>query len=186
MTLQRTFNGEGIILRRLARGETDRQVVIYSKEHGKIRLIARGVRRINSRRSGHLEPFRIVSFSYRKSRAIDSLSEIMTLQTFESIQVDLVKTGYAFFVCEMIDKIIPENEPSEQVYKLTRKVLQDIDLISKPVNMAKILTGFVNEILRLQGFLPHTKILTAKEIVPFIEQVIERPLRTPPIVRKFH
>ena len=53
----RTFRLDALILKHMDYGEADRIVVVFSKERGKVRAIAKGVRKLHSRKAGHLEPF---------------------------------------------------------------------------------------------------------------------------------
>jgi len=57
----RTFHAQAVVLRHIEYGEADRILTLFSLERGKFQAIAKGVRKIKSRKAGHLEPFTYVS-----------------------------------------------------------------------------------------------------------------------------
>ena len=67
MVEQRSFRVEAVVLRHADWGEADRLLTLYTRERGKARAIAKGVRKIRSRKAGHLEPFMHVKLQDRKS-----------------------------------------------------------------------------------------------------------------------
>ena len=90
MARPRTYKSEGIILKGIPLGEADRIVTIYTLGSGKLRLVAKGVRRSRSRMSGYLEPLTYVSISVAEGRNIDTITEVEIIQSFREIREDLL------------------------------------------------------------------------------------------------
>src|SRR3990167_3836469 len=89
MTSVRIYKAQGIILARKNVGEADRVLTVFTNEYGKVRVIAKGIRRINSRRSPHLEVFNHVGLMIRHGKAMDSVTEAETIESFPAIRCDL-------------------------------------------------------------------------------------------------
>ena len=92
MTRQRLYRTPAVILKRMDLGEADRIVTLYSRDVGKIRAVAKGVRRTTSRSAGHLEPFTLSDVMFAVGRELDVISQADTLESFRQVREDLVLT----------------------------------------------------------------------------------------------
>jgi DNA repair protein RecO (recombination protein O) len=106
----RSFRLEAVVLRHNDMGEADRLLVLYSREQGKVRAIAKGVRKITSRKAGHLEPFTHVKLQVSSGRDLMIVTQADTIEAFAPIREDLTLTGYAAYVIELLDRFIPDEE----------------------------------------------------------------------------
>jgi len=95
---QRLYRTPAVILKRMDLGEADRIVTFYSRDVGKIRAVARGVRRTTSRSAGHLEPFTLSDVMFAVGRELDVISQADTLEAFRTIREDLVLTTHAYYL----------------------------------------------------------------------------------------
>lgn len=98
----RSYSDEGIVLARRNFGEADRILSIYTKNHGRISVIAKGIRKTTSKKRGHLEIFSYIKFQVADGRGIGILTEVETLNNFEIVRKDLKKVSLAYFFCEVI------------------------------------------------------------------------------------
>ena len=89
MTEQRSFRVEAVVLRHANWGEADRILTLYTRERGKVRAIAKGIRRIRSRKAGHLEPFTRVTLQLAKGRDLFIITQAETLQAYLPIHENL-------------------------------------------------------------------------------------------------
>ena len=94
MTRQRLYRTPAVILKRMDLGEADRIVTLYSRDVGKIRAVAKGVRRTTSRSAGHLEPFTLSDVMFAVGRELDVISQADTLESFRKVREDLVLTTH--------------------------------------------------------------------------------------------
>ena len=72
---QRSYSSDGIILSRKNYGEADRILIVLSKNFGKLSLLAKGIRKIKSKKRGHLEIFSKIKFSAVKGHGFDLMTE---------------------------------------------------------------------------------------------------------------
>lgn len=183
MITSRIHQAEGIILKRKNIGETDRIITIFTKSMGKISCIAKGVRKITSRRSGHVEVFHNVHISYHEGKGMFLLTEAETLNAHRSLSEDITSVSYAYYACELIDALTADRQKLDGVYGILSDALSGLDRCKKNSERNAVITAFANALLISLGFLSEKKILKASEITPFVEHVIERKLRVPKVMR---
>ena len=106
----RSIRLEAVVLRHSDWGEADRLLVLYTRQQGKARAIAKGVRKVTSRKAGHLEPFTHVNLQLSKGRDLLIVTQADTIQAFPQIREDLTLTGMAAYVIELLDRFIPDEE----------------------------------------------------------------------------
>jgi DNA repair protein RecO (recombination protein O) len=133
MSEARSFRVEAIVLRHADWGEADRMLTLYTRERGKVRAIAKGARRIRSRKAGHLEPFTRVTLQLAKGRDLLIVTQADTLDAYLPLGTDLVKTGYASYVVELLDRFTYEDESENYpIFVLLTEILNRIAVETDP------------------------------------------------------
>lgn len=138
---------EALILRRADFGEADRMLTILTKTQGKISVIARGVRRITSRRAGNIELLNLCKLGLFKAKGY-TLTEAESLETFPRIKSNLATSTAAFHVLELTNKLLPEDDPNPRAYDLIVMTLKKLE--ENPRQL--LLRAFEIKILNLLGF----------------------------------
>ena len=149
--LDRSFHAEAVVLRHNDWGEADRILVVYSREMGKLRVIAKGVRKIRSRKAGHLEPFTRVRLYLARGRDFPIVTQAETVEAYQAIREDLLRTGYAAYVVELLDRFTYEEGSTPLLYGLLTDTLARIARDAEPwlaVRYAEI------QMLDLVGYRP--------------------------------
>lgn len=123
----RDFKTEGIILKRRNFGEADRILTVFTLARGKISIIAKGVRRITSRRAGNVELLNRVQMHLYKAKGLPILTEAESLDTFQKIKEDLILSTYAYHIIELVDKLTAENQENRMLYEHLVNILQRIE-----------------------------------------------------------
>jgi DNA repair protein RecO (recombination protein O) len=119
-----SFRVEAIVLRHADWGEADRILTLYTRESGKLRAVAKGARRIRSRKAGHLEPFTRVTLQLARSHTWPIVTQADTAQAYLPLRDDLVKTATASTVVEILDRFTYEDEgENPNVYHLLAETL---------------------------------------------------------------
>jgi DNA repair protein RecO (recombination protein O) len=122
--LEHSLKVEAVVLRHADWGEADRMLTIYSREHGKLRVLAKGVRRLRSRKAGHLEPFTRVALMLARGRDLLLVTQADTVDAYLPLHEDLVRTGYAAYVIELLDRFTYEEGANRSLYQLLTETLQ--------------------------------------------------------------
>lgn len=115
-TGQRTYRTEGIVLRARDLSEADRIVTIITPNRGKVRAVAKGVRRMNSKKAGHLEPFCRCALLMAQGRELDIVAQAETLEAFAHLRASLDLLGPAFYLAELVDSFAEEGGESRGLY----------------------------------------------------------------------
>lgn len=106
----RSFSVNAVVLRHANWGEADRMVTLYTREEGKLRAVAKGARKIRSRKAGHLEPFTHIVLQLARSHDIPIITQVETIDPYLPLRDDLGRTGYASYVMELLDRFTYEQD----------------------------------------------------------------------------
>lgn len=118
---------QGIVLRSFPFGEADRVVVILSPNHGKLRTVAKGIRKTKSRFGGRLEPFTNVDLILYEGRNLDTVTQVSVIETFPRLREDLDRVMAAGTMVEAVDAVASEGEPSLRLFLLLQRGLRALD-----------------------------------------------------------
>lgn len=179
----RLYSIEAIVLSRKNYGEADRIVTVYSREHGKLRLVAKGIRRITSKRAPHLEIFTKLICSVHAGQTMDSIVEAQSVESYPAIRKDLDRVGVAYLLCELIDTLMGEKQEHSDVYTLLSHAFSEIANASGD-DLYRISREFAQQLLWILGFLPKGQVLEGKELKSFIEDITERKLKSAKLIRR--
>jgi DNA repair protein RecO (recombination protein O) len=129
---ERLYRTEAVVLRRNDFGEADRLLTIYTPEWGKLRVIAKGVRKPTSRKSGHVELFTHSRLLIAKGRNLDIVTQAETIHSFRPLREDLLRTGWAYYAAELLDRFVEEGIENRPLFNLFLATLgrlcEDVDL----------------------------------------------------------
>jgi len=182
----KTYKTEGIIIKRINFGEADRILTIFTKHYGKIKAIAKGIRKIKSRRAPHLELFNQTVLFLYKGKNLDIITEAQLVNSFSTLRKNLRKVAFAFGVCELVDQLTREGQKQLKAYELLKACLNDLNLsaVAGHLNKGegqKAVKRFEQELLQVLGFLPKGEFLEKVTLERYIEKIIEKKLKS----RKF-
>ncbi len=97
-------------------GEADRILTLYTQDQGKLRAVAKGVRRTTSRSAGHLELFTHADALLAVGRELDVISQVDTLDAFRAVREDLVLTSHAYYLAELVDRLTEDRMENAAIY----------------------------------------------------------------------
>lgn len=144
---------EAIVLRTYRLGEAEKIASLFTRQLGRLRAVARGAQRTKSRYGGSLEPLSYVRIEIfeRENRDLLRLNSVELLESFFSMQADYRVQLAAQFLAEVGERLLPEREVNERVFRLLLTVLRALKT-SGEVN--RPLLYFEYWMVRLGGFLP--------------------------------
>jgi DNA repair protein RecO (recombination protein O) len=117
MRKPRLYRTPAIVLKRMDLGEADRILTLYTRDQGKLRAVARGVRKATSRAAGHLEPFTWTDLLLAVGRELDVISQAETIGAFREVREDLVLTTHAYYLAELTDLLTEERMENQEVFQ---------------------------------------------------------------------
>jgi DNA repair protein RecO (recombination protein O) len=171
--ISKKFSSEGIVLKRINFSEADRIIDLYSKDFGKISLLAKGVRKPKSRKRGSLEIFTYLKFQAARGKGLDFLEECEIIDTYSEIRKNLNKVTLAYYFMEVLSKLIYGSEKNEELFHL---ILKYFNVLKSTKGLKELRISFIYDLLTLFGFWPKGKIMSNPDEV--LEEVIERKLNS--------
>lgn len=183
MTPGRMYMAHAVVLKRRNVGEADRIVTIFSKEYGRMRVVAKGIRRVHSRRAAHLEIFSDVTLVLHRGKTWDIVTEATPIHAFSRLRESLPRVSAGYYLCELVDSLTPERQEHRDVYTLLVDALTQLNDSrgSDPVALSE---QFALELLRSLGYLAHDRSIMSGQIEPYIEQIIEKRIQSHRLLTK--
>jgi len=178
----RLYTAEGIVLKRKVTGEADRILTLFTRRLGKIRVLAKGIRKIQSRRAGHLEVFNRVAVTLHTHGTLDIVTEASAVSRGTFLSRSPACIAYAYCMCELVDQLLADRQEQEDVYLLLADALAGLEHAQDEEAWSTILSGFIHSLLWSLGFLPEDRRLPAEAIRPYVEEITERKLKTWPLL----
>lgn len=142
---------EAIILRHIDWGEADRLLWILTRQMGKLRVVAKGVRKPRSRKAGHLEPFIRAHLQLAWGRDMHIVTQAETISPHLTLREDLVRMGYAAYVVELLDRFTYEEGEHQPLYRLLADTLERLNEEPEPLFAVRY---YEVRLLELIGFRP--------------------------------
>jgi len=160
----RTYKTEAIVMRRTDVGEADRVLTLLTPEHGKLRAIAKGIRKPVSRKAGHLELLTRVDLLLAHGRDLDHITQAQSLDVYPQVREDLTRLAHASYVIELLDRFTVEQQEAGELYLLLRWALSTLDDGADPGRLARF---FELQLLAHAGYQPELRRCTVcrREIV---------------------
>ena len=122
------YNSRAVVLKSTKYKDSDKIFTLFTREYGKISAIARGVRKISSRRSGNLDTLNLISVKIHEGRnGIKNIEEVKTLESFKNIKKDLAKSLKAYYIAELVHKSTEEGEKLTGIFNLLIKFLKVLE-----------------------------------------------------------
>ncbi len=171
--IARSYKSEGIVLGRRIYGEADRILILYTRDFGKLSLLAKGVRKPKSRKRGHIEVFSYIRFSASRGKGLDIITEVEKKSNFSPIRKSLKKVAVAYYFMEVTGKITGGEEKNEELFDL---ILDYLRRLEREDRLSPLRKKFVTDVLVLLGFWPKGKPMLNPDMV--LEDVVEREINS--------
>ena len=148
--MSRLYRDTGVVLRTYKLAESDRIIVLLTEEHGKIRAVAKGVRKTGSKFGGRLEPMSHIHLLLHQGRDLDIVNQVDTVDSLAPLMVDLDHMTQGMAVLEAVDQMAMDREPNPQLYRMLVGVLRTIATSDSPL----VVPAFFWKLLALEGVRP--------------------------------
>jgi DNA repair protein RecO (recombination protein O) len=123
----RLYVTDAIVLTRFDYGEADRIMTLFTPAHGKLKAIAKGVRRTKSRIGGSLEPLAELRVALARGRTFDVVTQVQVSQPWLRLRDSLESTATAWYLAELADRSLEERHEAEGLYALLRRAYELLD-----------------------------------------------------------
>jgi DNA repair protein RecO (recombination protein O) len=145
-----TYRDRGVVLRTVKLGEADRIVTLLTEERGKVRAVAKGVRKTGSKIGARLDPTSHVALQCYEGRNLDTVTQVETIDAFRNVREHYGCLTHAIAMLEAVDQVTLEGEPNPIVYKMLVGALRTLDETPNPL----VAAAFFWRLLSVEGFQP--------------------------------
>jgi DNA repair protein RecO (recombination protein O) len=145
------FRDRGVVLRTIRLGEADRIVTLLTEQRGKVRAVAKGVRRTTSKFGSRLEPLTHVALLGWQGRGdLDTVNQVEVLDTNRAVREDLDRMATAITMLEVVDQVAQERHANPRLYEMLVGALAALGVRDSPM----IAPAFFLKVLALEGSAP--------------------------------
>jgi len=137
MPVPRRYTTDAIVLSRFDLGEADRVLTLITPGGGKLKAIAKGVRRPTSRLGGSLEPFAELNVALARGRTFDVVTEVRVGHAWLHLRDSLEPAATAWYLAELADRSLEERHAAEPLYALLRRAYELLDAGMAPGRVAR-------------------------------------------------
>ena len=137
MPERRIYVTDAIVLSRFDFGEADRILTLITPEHGKLKAIAKGVRRPTSRLGGSLEPFAELTVALARGRTFDVVTEVRVGHAWLRLRDSLESAATAWYLAELADRSLEERHAAEAQYAMLHRAYELLDAGMAPGRVAR-------------------------------------------------
>lgn len=142
---------DAIILKSRELGEADKIISLFTRKYGKLRVVARGVRRIKSRLAGCTQPFTYNHLVIYRGRSLPKINQCEIKESFSTLREDLAMMAYASYMAEMVDEFTAEEDSNEGLFAL---LLSTLSFIQQGWDLDVVARYFEIRALSLLGYQP--------------------------------
>ncbi|MCX7623856.1 MAG: DNA repair protein RecO [Thermomicrobium sp.] len=147
----RLFRAEAVVLRRRDLGEADRILTLFTREAGKLRAVAKGVRRPESRLAGHLDLFMRTSVLLARGRELDVVTQAHAVEAFLGLRQDPWRVGWAGYLADLTDRATADEDPQPLLYDA---LVESLRILASCADPFPIVRRFEMRLLALLGYQP--------------------------------
>ena len=144
------YHERGVVLRTHKLGEADRIITFLTRDRGKVRAVAKGVRKTKSRFGGRLEPPTHVDLLLYEGRELDIVTQAETLDHFGPLRDDYERLSRAVSMLEAADQVVQERQANPRLYRMLVGALQALATRDTPL----VVPAFFLKVLSLEGYRP--------------------------------
>ncbi len=176
--MRSSFSDTGIVIRSVDSGEADKFISIITENHGLQDFIARGARRITSKKSPHLDLFNLVKFQTGRGEHPRFLEQVESIAYYPGIKKDFTKVGLCLTIIEILLNTLPVEVEDKEIFLSTKTFLEAIEKSTSPKETNKLGRKFGLFLLRHLGYsLP--KFPETSKLTTYFESIMSKKLIGP-------
>lgn len=179
----RGYKTSGIVIRRVNMGEADKLITILTRYKGKIVVLAKGIRKITSRKAPHLELLTLVKLSIVSGKTWDYIIEAETIESFSYLRLSLEKIAWVYKIIEQTDRLVSEGLENRVIFDMLISILTDFNQ-TENLNFRNLTDFYSLNLLWELGYLPKGRQLAGDSLDKYMEQVMEKTLKSSNLLSK--
>ena len=148
---------EAVVLSDMPHGETSKIIRVYTKDYGRVSLIAKGSRKLKNRFGGSLDPLNHVTivYYYKDNRDLHLITQCDIIESYPGVKEDLEKLSIGLSIAEILVTLVLEEESNRTLFGLVVKTLTALETVEK--NYDNFYLYFLTRFLQISGFGLHAQ-----------------------------
>jgi DNA repair protein RecO (recombination protein O) len=147
----RVYRTRGFVLKKMDLGEADKILTIYTYDSGKLRAVAKGVRRPSSRLGGHVDDFAYADMLLARGRELDVVTQSQTLDSFRQLREELTRASYGYYISELVDSFTEDRIENRPLFDL---LISTFRLLAAESDLTTVVRYFELHLVELVGYRP--------------------------------
>jgi len=167
---------EAVVLKKIHLLNKDVLISLFTEELGRLTVFAKGIKKITSRRSPHLQTGNLVSVLVSHRNDHYFLQESEMISGFSELKKDEKKVAQLYSFLFVLDRLLPEQQKETKIYNLTKNFLIDL---TKSSGSKQIIIDYLTQAMKLMGYLD--KEVSQAELKSLIEEIINEKIPLLPL-----
>ncbi len=173
--MRQAFSDIGIVIKSVDFAEADKLVGILSHNHGYQEFVARGARRLNSKKAPHLDLFNKIKFQAGRGNSPQQIIQADTEEYFPQLKSSLEKVRIALSIAEILTSMLPQEEEDRESFLSLSNFYSSLDKQTQHDEIARITNEYSLYILRHLGY-PQPKVVESSTLSIYFENLINRKI----------
>lgn len=170
-----SYSDNGIVIRSVDSGEADKFVSIITENHGLESFLARGARRITSKKASHLDMLNLVRFSVSRGVSPRFLNQVESVSFFPAIKADYSKIGLCLTFTEILSQLLPFDVEDREIYLSFKSFLEALEKITGKKEANRLARRFGLFLMRHLGY-PPPKFPDTDNLSGYFESIMSRKI----------
>jgi DNA repair protein RecO (recombination protein O) len=170
------YRTQGLIIKKVDKGETDQFLTIYTEYFGKLKVLGKAVRKTKSKLRGGADLFYLSEIEFIQGKAYKTLTDAILIDGLFNIRKDLAKMNLAYQIVDTLDEFVPSEQKDEAIWQLLNEVFRKLNSQSFIISRLLLLYYyFFWNLVSLLGYEPELKInsLCGKKIDTDLAKILK-------------
>ncbi|MFH1575426.1 MAG: DNA repair protein RecO [Candidatus Nealsonbacteria bacterium] len=169
------YRSLGLIIKKEDRGEADQLFTVYTKDFGKLEILAKAVRKTSSKLRQGAEIFYLSEIEFIQGKGYKTLTDALPVEKFKNLRQDLNRLKAAYRAAEAVDDFIKGQEPDERIWNLLRRIFRKINDPKFPAkNLEQVCRYFLFNFVSFLGY--GIKVADFKKLKSFSKEHLSQVL----------
>lgn len=173
--MRQSYSDNGIVIRCVDSGEADKFVTIITENHGLENFVARGARRITSKKASHLDLLNLVKFDVGRGENPRFLNQIESSAFFSSIKSNYSKIGLCLTFVEILSNVLPADVEDREIYLSFKSFLEGLEKTADKKESNRLARRFGLFLMRHLGY-PPPKFPDTDNLSSYFESLMNRKI----------
>jgi len=175
--MNKAFSDTGIVIKVKNFGEADRLIDLVTQNHGLVNLVAKGARRITSKKAPHLDLLNLVKFQVARGGDLQILTQVELVEPYLNLKKNLKMARTSFYLAEILSSLLAPEQPDPELFLSLKNYLHRLNQLGDKNNSRKLSIDFQLYLLRHLGF-PEPKATTPEAIMNHFEEITGRKIHS--------